>query len=68
MTFDELIRSLCLERIDMVKMSVEGAELSVPKGVRDSLCNELVRKQIIEIHKTQQIVQMTPLNSKKGMP
>jgi FkbM family methyltransferase len=49
-TLDNLLKSLGIDRIDMAKIDVEGAELMVLRGAMESLRTHLIRKLIIEVH------------------
>jgi FkbM family methyltransferase len=49
-TLDNLLKSLGIDRIDMAKIDVEGAELMVLRGAMESLRMHLIRKLIIEVH------------------
>jgi FkbM family methyltransferase len=51
-TFDSLIKSLNVKNVDIAKIDVEGAELSVLYGARESLQNSVINKLVIEVHKT----------------
>jgi len=49
-TFDSLILKKGLSWVDIVKVDVEGHELQVLKGMKESLRKGLVNKLIIEVH------------------
>jgi len=49
-TLDNLLKSLGIDRIDVAKIDVEGAELMVLRGAMESLRTHLIRKLIIEVH------------------
>jgi FkbM family methyltransferase len=51
-TFDNLLASSNLRHVDIMKVDVEGAELSVLHGADNSLAEGSVAKLVIEVHKT----------------
>jgi len=51
-TLDKLIKSMRLDHVDIAKIDVEGAELSVLCGAMESLQNRVINKLVIEVHKT----------------
>jgi FkbM family methyltransferase len=53
-TFDNLVESLDElnnRAVDMMKIDVEGAELSVLEGARSALKSRLINRLIVEVHK-----------------
>jgi FkbM family methyltransferase len=52
MTLDKLILMENLNRVNIVKIDVEGAELLVLRGAQNALKSKKIDKLIVEIHKT----------------
>lgn len=50
-TIDSLLKELGMERIDMCKIDVEGAELLVLKGAEYSLRKKKIRRFVCEVHR-----------------
>jgi len=59
MTFDSLINYLKLERIDLVKINVEGHEEAVLKGMKNNLQNNPPRIIVIEAERGSHIIDYT---------
>jgi len=51
-SFDNLTKKINLKHVDIVKVDVEGAELSVLQGASKSLEKGLIDKLVVEVHKT----------------
>jgi FkbM family methyltransferase len=51
-TCDRLLETLKIRHVNIMKIDVEGAELSVLRGANDALRNCRVDRLVIEIHKT----------------
>jgi hypothetical protein len=51
-TFDNLLKSSNLQHVDIMKVDVEGAELSVLQGASNSLMEGSIAKLVVEVHKT----------------
>ncbi len=51
-TCDYLLEKLKIKHVNIMKIDVEGAELSVLKGASESLKNCCIDKLVIEVHKT----------------
>ena len=49
-TLDEVIEQLDLDRIDIAKIDVEGAEEKVIKGAEHALTSGLIKKLVVEAH------------------
>ena len=49
-TLDDLARDIGVNHIDLLKVDVEGAELEVLKGAKNTLSRNVVRRLIIEVH------------------
>jgi FkbM family methyltransferase len=50
---DEIFEEQGLERIDLLKMDIEGAEGAAIAGMRDALLKRKVRRLLVEIHPNQ---------------
>lgn len=51
-TCDYLLKSLKVDHVDIMKIDVEGAEISVLRGASYALKNRFIDKLVIEVHKT----------------
>lgn len=51
-TIDFMVKNSILRYVDIMKVDVEGAELSVLRGARNSLEERLIDRLIVEVHKT----------------
>jgi FkbM family methyltransferase len=60
-TLDRLLSNLGINRVDLLKIDVEGAEIDVLKGGVHALNNKHIDKLIIEVHKKIN----NPINVKK---
>jgi len=47
---DNLLADLGIENIDLMKLDVEGAELSVLRGATETLKNHVIQRVVMEIH------------------
>ncbi|MBS7622844.1 FkbM family methyltransferase [Candidatus Bathyarchaeota archaeon] len=52
MTLDKLVALCGVKHVDILKLDVEGAEMAVIRGGSNSLRHKLIKKMIVEVHKT----------------
>jgi FkbM family methyltransferase len=57
-TLDDFVRQAGIDRLDFIKMDVEGAELGVLRGARESLARHAPRLALAAYHKHDDMVQI----------
>jgi FkbM family methyltransferase len=64
-TISQIIQQQQLQKIDLIKVDIEGAELSALRGIDDNDWNK-IQQLVIEIHSQELLDNITPLLTKKG--